>query len=218
MVNDKVQDVNQILHNVAMATWVGGTVFGRAALNPAVRHIPGHAERGVVTNAAWSTFNAINTVALATVAVGHVGGRLTELRWTNLSDREKPFVRAMDLFTATGVITGLLSAVQGGRLARQAPGGAVPVETGARPGPETPADAVRLQRSINALGMVNLLSGVGLVASTGLFWRSAVSRPPVDRALRRSSASGRSGSDSLRVVVAAAVLAAAANELRQRAP
>jgi len=75
--------------------------------------------------------------------------------------------------------------LQGARLARQAPDGAVPVETGTRPSAETPAQARRIQRMINVLGPINLLSGIGLVASTGLFWRSAVSRPPNHRALRR---------------------------------
>jgi hypothetical protein len=75
--------------------------------------------------------------------------------------------------------------VQGARLARQAPGGAVPIETGLRPASETPEQAGRIQRSLSVLGPINLLSGVGLVASTGLFWRSAVSRPPLRRALRR---------------------------------
>lgn len=185
MVSDKVQDVNQVLHNVGMAAWVGGTMFGRFAHNPSLTRIASHAERGAVANAAWNGYNAINLVSLAAVGVGHVAGRLTELRTSNLSERERPLVRAMDVFTATGVLSGLLSGVQGARLARQAPDGAVPVETGTRPASETPPAARRIQRSIDVLGVVNLVSGVGLVASTGMFWRSAVSRPPKHRALRR---------------------------------
>ncbi len=100
-------------------------------------------------------------------------------------ERERPLVRAMDVLTLTGVATGVLSAIQGARLAKQAPGGAVPVETGTRPAAETPPPVRRLQRSIDVLGLVNLLSGIGLVTGTGLFWRSAMSRPPARRALRR---------------------------------
>jgi hypothetical protein len=185
MVSDTVQDVNQVVHNVGMAAWVGGNMFGRFAHNPSLRRISSHPERGAVANAAWNGYNAINGASLAAVGAGHVAGRLTELRGSNLSAREKPLVRAMDVFTATGVLTGLVTGIQGMRLARQAPGGAVPVETGARPAPETPEGARRIQRSINVLGAVNLLSGVGLVASTGLFWRSAVSRPPLRRGLLR---------------------------------
>lgn len=185
MVSDTVQDVNQALHNVGMAAWVGGAMFGRFAHNPSVRAVRSHEERGAVTNAAWNAYNGINTMALTAVGAGHLGGRLTELADANLSARERPFVQAMDIFTGVGVATGALTGMLGKRLAAQAPGGAVPVETGAKPAPETPPTARRLQMAINVLGYVNLAAGVGLVVSTGLFWRSAVSHPPRRRALRR---------------------------------
>jgi hypothetical protein len=187
MVSDTVQDVNQALHNVGMAFWVGGAAFGRLAHDPSLRRITAHEERGAVANAAWGAFNAVNAASLAAVGLGHVAGRLTEMRDAHLSQRERPLIRLMDVFTATGVATGALSGVLGARLARQAPNGAVPVETGVRPAPETPPAAARLQRGLNAAGLVNLVSGVGLVVSTGLFWRSAVSRPPLRRGLLRSS-------------------------------
>jgi hypothetical protein len=185
MVSDTVQDVNQVLHNVGMAAWVGGALFGRVAHNPSLSRISSHAERGAVANAAWNAYNLVNASALTAVGLGHLGGRLTELRSSNLSARERPFVRAMDAFTAIGVTTGVASAIQGARLARQAPGGAVPVETGVHPARETPPTAARIQRSLNVLGLVNVASGLGLVAATGLYWRSAASRPPLTRALRR---------------------------------
>jgi hypothetical protein len=185
MVSDTVQDVNQVLHNIGMAAWVGGALFGRVALNPSLARISSHAERGAVANAAWNAYNVVNATSLAAVGMGHIGGRLTELRSSNLSDREKPFVWAMDAFTTAGVLTGAVSAVQGARLARQAAAGAVPVETGTKPAPETPAQAAWIQRSLDVLGLVNIASGLGLVAAAGLYWRSAASRPPFSRALRR---------------------------------
>lgn len=185
MISDTVQDINQAVHNVGMAAWVGGTLFGRVAHNPSLVRISSHAERGAVANTAWNAYNVINAGSLAAVGLGHLGGRLTELRSSNLSSRERPLVRLMDALTATAVVTGVLNGIQGARLARQAPDGAVPVETGTRPAPETPPEAARIQRSLNLLGIANLASGVGLVATTGLFWRSAVSRPPLGRSLRR---------------------------------
>jgi uncharacterized membrane protein len=185
MVSDTVQDVNQVLHNVGMAAWVGGSLFGRVALNPSLSAISSPAERGAVANKAWNAYNAVNAASLAAVGLGHVGGRMTELRLSNLSERERPAVRTMDVCTAAGVITGVLSMVQGVRLARQAPGGAVPVDTGTEPAQTTPPQAARIQRSLALLGVLNVASGVGLVAATGLYWRSAASRPPLSRALRR---------------------------------
>jgi len=52
VVSDTMQDVNQVLHNVGMAAWVGGTLFGRLAHNPSLTRISSHAERGAVANAA----------------------------------------------------------------------------------------------------------------------------------------------------------------------
>ncbi len=138
-----------------------------------------------MANAARNAYNVVNLISATAVGLGHLAGRLTELPQTNLSERERPLVRAMDVLTLTGVATGVLSAIQGARLAKQAPGGAVLVETGTRPAAETPPPVRRLQRSIDVLGFVNLLSGIGLVTSTGLLWRSAMSRAPVRRALRR---------------------------------
>jgi hypothetical protein len=87
----------------------------------------------------------------------------------------------MDVFTVAGV----LSAIQGAKLVRQASGGAVSVDTGTWPARDTPAQAARIQRSLDVLGLVNMTSGIGLVSASGLYWRSAASRPPASRAMRR---------------------------------
>jgi hypothetical protein len=187
MVDDKLQDITQAAHNIGMAAWFGGVLFGRLAHNPSLRLIRSERERGQVANAAWNAYNLVNAASLAAVGLGHVAGRLTELRTANLSPRERPLVAAMDVFTAASVVTGILSGIQGARLARQAAGGRVPIRSGTRPSPRTPAQAARIQGSIDRLGALNVATGVGLLTSTGLFWRSAVARPPKRRALRRSA-------------------------------
>ena len=53
MVSDTVQDVNQVVHNVGKAAWVGGSLFGRVAHNPSLARISSHAELGAVGNATW---------------------------------------------------------------------------------------------------------------------------------------------------------------------
>ena len=151
MVDDKLQDIAQAAHEIGMAAWFGGVLFGRLAHNPALALIRSERERGQVANAAWNAYNVVNLASLGAVGLGHLAGRMTELRPENLAPRERPLVAAMDLFTAASVVTGVLSGVQGARLARQAPGGAVPVRSGKRPSPRTPARAAALQRSVNRL-------------------------------------------------------------------
>jgi hypothetical protein len=75
MVSDTVQDVNQVLHNVGMAAWVGGTLFGRVALNPSVAQISSQAERGAVANAAWNAYNVVNDVCIPRCGDTSGGGK-----------------------------------------------------------------------------------------------------------------------------------------------
>src|SRR3712207_399308 len=100
MVPDRVQDANQVIHNIGLAAWTGGALFGRVALNPALRAIGSHAERGKVANAAWNAYNAVNLLSLAAVVGGHAAGRLSELRDANLGAREKPIMAALDVLAA----------------------------------------------------------------------------------------------------------------------
>lgn len=215
MVSDTVQDVAQVAHDVGLAAWLGGAMFGKFAHNPSLRFITSPAERGQVANAAWNGYNLVNAVGLGSAAAAYAGARLTELRPDNLSDREQALAAGMDVLMATAVVTGVANGVLGAALARQAPEGAVPMETGTEPALDTPRRAARLQRAIGVLGTVNIASGVLLVGENALFRRGAFSRPTTRRALTRSS-SGGSGPSSVLVGAAAGAVAATANEVRRR--
>ena len=69
---------------------------------------------------------------------------------------------AKDGLTLAALATGIASGVQGARLAREAPEGAVPIERGTKPTDDTPREAARTQRSLAGLGVLNIASGVGL--------------------------------------------------------
>jgi hypothetical protein len=118
-----------------------------------------------------------------------------------------------DGLIATSVVSGILSGIQGNRLAKQAPDGAVPVETGTEPAPETPPQAAKIQKSLGTLGTLNIASGVALVAVNGVLAQTDHSRPPLRRAALRSS----NGNGVSPVTVAAAVgaVAAAVSEVRR---
>ncbi len=216
MVNDSVQDVAQVAHDVGLAAWLGGAMFGKFAHNPSLRLIPSHTQRGQVANAAWNGYNAVNALGLGSAAVAYFAARRTELSSSNLSDREQSLATGMDVLMAASVVTGIANGVLGASLARQAPEGAVPVETGTVPSVETPARAARIQRAIGLFGTLNIISGVLLVAGNALFRRHAFSRPTARRALARSS-DRNDGPSSLAVGTLVGGLAAAGNELRRRA-
>lgn len=216
MVSDTVQDVGQAAHDVGMAAWLGGAMFGKLAHNPSLRQIASHTERGKVANAAWNGYNVVNAAGLGSAALTYAAARFTELRSSNLSDREETLATVMDVLMGASVVTGVVNGVLGAALARQAPEGAVPLETGVVPAEETPRDAARIARSLDVMGTLNILAGVGLVAANALFRRGAFSRPAARRALLGGGASGRSGPNSLIVGVASGALAGGVNELRRR--
>jgi hypothetical protein len=221
MVNETVQDVARAAHDVGLAAWLGGAMFGKFAHNPSLRLISSREERGKVANAAWNGYNLVNALSLGTVTATHVAARLTEVRPSKTSPSEGAFATAMDVLTGAAAVTGIANFALGAALARQAPEGAVPVETGTVPAPETPPRAARIQRALGVLGTANIAVGVGLAAVQAVSDRQAYSRANVGRsALGRSVVSGRGGGGSPLGSVAIGALTGAAaglsNEVRRR--
>ena len=212
MVSDTLSHTTRAAHDIGLAAWLGGAMFGKFAHNPALRRISSRSERGAVANAAWNGYNMVNAVGLGAAASGWAASRATETRPDKLSGRERTLSAVKDGLMITSVATGLLNGIQGARLAKQAPDGAVPVETGTEPAPETPPQAARIQKSLGALGTVNIMSGVALVAVNGMLAQTDHSRPPLRRALRSSNGSGVS---PLTMAAAVSAVAAAANDARR---
>ena len=218
MVNDTVQDVARAAHDVGLAAWLGGAMFGKFAHNPSLRLIASREERGRVANAAWNGYNLVNALSLGTVTATHVAARMTEVSPSRTSGSEGGFATAMDVLTGAALVTGVANFGLGWALARQAPEGAVPVETGTVPAPETPPRAARIQRAIGVLGTANIGVGVALLATQAVSDRRAYARPSVRRAVGRSAGSGRSGSPLSSVAVGAitGAVAGLGSELRRR--
>jgi hypothetical protein len=213
-VSDTLANTTRAAHDVGLAAWLGGAMFGKIALNPSLERITSHAERGSVSNAAWNGYNAVNAAGLGAAALGWGAARLTEANPANLSGREKALSTAKDGLMAAAVLTGLANGVQGVRLAKQAPEGAVPIETGTKPAAETPPKAAKIQRSLELLGNVNIAAGVALVAVNAVLAQTDHSRPAKRRAFTRSSSSNSSTSP-LWIGSALATAAAAVDQARR---
>jgi hypothetical protein len=187
MVNDTLAQSAGAPHDWGLASWLGGSMYGQFALNPAVAKIGDKRERGKVVNAAWNGYNVINAISLGSVALGWFASRVTETRPDRLTEEERRLAMANDVLTLVAVATGIASALEGARLARQEPEGAVPIERGTKPAAETPPKAARAQRILAGLGFTNIASGVGLVIVNALMAQRDHSRPPLRRALLRRS-------------------------------
>ena len=224
MVSDTLAYATRAAHDIGLATWFGGTMFGKYALNPAVEVISERRDRGKVLNTAWNGYNALNAAGLGAAAVGWAGARFTETNPVRLSTTENALSLAKDGLMVAAVATGVVNGVQGARLARQARDGAVPIESGTDPAPETPQQAATIQRSLDVLGNINVGVGAALLAVNAILAQVNYSRPTARRALlRRSNPIGGllSGGDDGRTIspfTIAAIVLAGVNEAVRRSP
>jgi hypothetical protein len=150
--------VGQAAQDVALAALLGGNLFGRLALNPALQEVSDKSERGKVLNRAWKRYGTVNSLALLTLVAG----------WLRSAGSDQ----MRDLAMGSVIVTGLASAAGGISFAQQAPGGAVPMQSGSDTAPEASPRAVALKRVVNALGALNIVSEVALAVV-----RAAESRP-----------------------------------------
>ncbi len=185
--NDGVAQLARVGHDLGAAGLLGGSLFGRFALHPAVGGIRDKAERGKVVNAAWRRYGTINALSLAAVTAGWLSAGATETRPALLSRREESLSRAKDGLLAAVALSGIATAWSGIRFSRLAPGGAVPLEDGDTPAYETTREGARLKRRLNRLGALTTAAEVGFVAVNAALAQEGHSRPPVRRALTRRS-------------------------------
>jgi hypothetical protein len=178
-----LSQLGRAAHDLGLAGLLGGNLFGRLALHPAVAGISDPRERGEVVNAAWRRYGTVNSLGLAALTAGWAGARAGEAADRKLSDRERALARAKDVLVGAVVVTGVATAAEGVRFARQAPEGAVPLADGGHASPETPAPAARLKRRLNALGAAGLAAEAGLVAVNAALAQEGFRRPPRRRAL-----------------------------------
>ncbi len=160
----------KIAHNIGLATWFGGALFGQIALNPTIERISDKNERGRVLNEAWGRFNAANFPAIAaTLLTWRLGGLKAdaELRAPGLT-------HIKNLLLGGAAVAGIASGILGARIAKQSSEGDTPVESGTQPAPETPEAASSSQRLISLTGPSNLALLVGVLAVSAVIENSAV--------------------------------------------
>jgi hypothetical protein len=170
----------QVVQDVSLAALLGGNLFGRVAMHPALSEVGDQAERGKVLNRAWRRYGTVNSLALVGLVGGWVPARRDERGRLRTSRRRRTLLVVKDVVVGAVVVTGLASAVGGIGFAQQAPEGAVPMADGTDPVAETPPRAAALKRAVNLLGGLNLAAEIALVAVNGLLARS-VSRGLIAR-------------------------------------
>lgn len=160
----KPSNTAKIAHNLGLATWFGGSLFGQVALNPSVDSISDKSERGRVTNESWARFNAAEFPAIiATLASWRLGG----LR-DDAEIRAPGLTRLKDVLLGGAAFNGIMSGILGARLASQAANGKVPIQSGLKPSRSTPPKAASSQRWITFFGTGATTLSALVIAVSGI--------------------------------------------------
>jgi hypothetical protein len=173
-----LSQVGRAAHDIGLAGLLGGNLFGRLALHPSVTEISDKTQRGKLINAAWRRYGAVNSVSLAAVLAGWAGARVNESAPSRLSDAERRLALAKDVLVGLVAVTGVASGIEGMRFARQAPGGAVPLEDGDHTAPEATDRQRQSKQRLNALGIASLAAELGLVGVNAALAQQGFRRPP----------------------------------------
>jgi hypothetical protein len=185
MENDTASAVGRAIHDVGLSAMLGGNLFGRVAMHPALARVTDPAERGEVVNTAWRRYGTVNSLSLAAVVANWAGARMTETQDKYLTDRERQLARAKDVLVGVVAVTGLATAAAGIRFNRDAPNGAVPLADGNTPASYTPRSAARHKRVVNALSTTSIGAEMALWGVNAAIAQTAHRRPAKRRVLRR---------------------------------
>lgn len=105
-------------HNLAIATDLGGGLFGKVALEPALRKVHSRNQRGEILNDAWMRYNAGNLASLLILGGTWVAGRMFLSGWQSGKD-SRQLVLAKDVLVGGAVATGITVAALGYVLDKQ---------------------------------------------------------------------------------------------------
>src|SRR5689334_13280957 len=101
---ENISSAAWVAHDLGLAASIGGTLFGRTALMPALYKITVPEQRDFVSAAAWRRFSRINLLSHVAFAATWLAGRNLRGR-RHLSRRARPLVHAKDVLVGTSLIT-----------------------------------------------------------------------------------------------------------------
>lgn len=154
-----------VIHDIGLATTIGGGLFGQVAMEPALDKISVPQERDEMSNKAWQTYSYLKLASHAAFAIPWFIGR-SMLTGHEVSGRARSLTIAKDICVAASLVTGIGAFVIGKMLSRKTKRGAGPdaVRAGQANEPESPA----LERSVAIVGALNQIATMGVLGLTSL--------------------------------------------------
>jgi hypothetical protein len=114
--SDRLSTLGRAAHDVGVALLLGGNVFGRSAMRPALGKLSDPADRQRVESEAWGRSAALGVVSVGAIVSGWAGARSSETRARYLTGRERTLARVKDAAVASVALTGIATAFEGIRL------------------------------------------------------------------------------------------------------
>lgn len=183
--SDSLSSIGRAAHDIGAGAILGGNLFARAGMHPAVAKVSDPNERGLVVNDAWRRYGPFNMLALGAIVAGWAGARLDESSPAMLSERERSLAVAKDVAVAAVAVTGIASAVAGTSFGEMEHDGAVPLKDGDNTTAQASNTESKTKRFLNVAGSLNLASAAALVGINAALSQANFRRPPARRLLRR---------------------------------
>jgi hypothetical protein len=153
-----------MVHNVGLATSIGGMMFGREALEPALAEIGDRRERNRVEAVAWRRFSWLNLAGHVAVAATWIVGR-SMMGGRSVSSTARTLTLVKDGLIVASLATGLSSMILGRALgARSEHDSGIATSSTGRS--EDAPGTERLRRAVRALGRANLAANLGIAGVT----------------------------------------------------
>jgi hypothetical protein len=103
--SEVVFTVGRSAQDLALAALIGGNLFGRVAMHPALTDISDKSERGKVLTRAWRRYGAVNSLALGTLVAGWLPARRNDADARRCSPAERRLVLAKDVAMGAVLVT-----------------------------------------------------------------------------------------------------------------
>jgi len=148
-----------IVHNLGLATSLGGTMFGQGAFQPALqKDVSDEQKRGQISDDAWSRYSWWNLAAHGLVAATWFAGR-TKLSGREISGNARKLTMVKDVLVVASLVSGVSSVIVGKVLGAKA-------KRQQQDNRTSDEEVDGLRAAVKTIGTVNMVTNAAISAVT----------------------------------------------------
>ena len=158
----QVGTVTRILHDLGLAVWFGGSIFGILSLNPSVEVLDDPEERGKMVDEAWARFQPYGALGMGLVFVTNILMRRAAPRRPTAAYNTLALLK--DFFVVGSGVTSVAALALG----EYAVDDYSPVDSATEPNEATDEDTAKAQSGLTIATIAQLTCGIGLIVTGAL--------------------------------------------------